>query len=262
MADLALRARSSDHRGLDAATRTDAGGRYELGLPGPGRYAFVLGEEGLGAREQRMVPPGDEVTLDFALPGGAIRGRLLGHGGSPAAHARLMLIAAGGSTARQGRADAEGRFAFEHLESGIHVLEAGGSSREPFEIDGGAGLDPDAIHGSTRSAPIELRPGQRLEDVLLRLPAAATIRGRVRLGDGSIPERAHLSVRRIREGTEDINYNLAYTETTTGEYRLRGLGPGIFMLMAGAQTGGVSARLSRQVTLTEAEELVLDLTLE
>ena len=114
--------------------RTDAEGRYDLELPAAGTYHFSVGPDTtFQVRFLETVAAADQATLDFALPGCVIAGRVERTDGTPAARHPLMLVRAGAPVdsrtfgdLHSGAADADGVFRFEGIQPGRYLLRTGG----------------------------------------------------------------------------------------------------------------------------------------
>ncbi|MFB3778013.1 MAG: carboxypeptidase regulatory-like domain-containing protein [Bryobacteraceae bacterium] len=162
-----------------------------------------------------------------------IEGRVVNaKNGEPVPRATLTLAGSGRNAApRGGRSDGEGRFLIENIEPGSYRLTAErvGFLRQGYgsSTPGGAG------------APLNLSEGQHLKDLEIRLTPQGVIMGLVVDEDGDPLPRVNVTA--WRQG------NSASPQTTSGsmtndigEYRIAGLSPGRYIVVAERQAGGMA----------------------
>lgn len=152
VADLAVRIWVDGGRSV--GTRTDAAGTFSAEIASLGRVHFFFGEGGELHTEERWVAPEQEELLEFELPGGSIRGLVVGEAGEALAGVQVELRStagpAGSGNRHQARVstDEQGRFAFESVPAGHQSLSTQGTRlsdgrilapSEPVEFDLGEG---------------------------------------------------------------------------------------------------------------------------
>ncbi len=156
--------------------RTDASGAFELELEhgGPWLAAFTAGR---GRAELVLdVPSVSEHELAVALPGGGIRGVVLGPAGEPLEDVSVVLVVEAGAERRSPmslpadtkRTGADGSFAFDVLPPATYALQ----------IEGVASLASSIVRG------IELGRDEVVDDVDVVLAPGLAICGRVIGADG------------------------------------------------------------------------------
>lgn len=214
-----------------SAQRGDAGGLPQGGAARGG--ALGLGEVPV---QQQALDPKQLCTLEgrvvhaqtgapvpratVTLSGGGAGGR--GAGGGP-------------SGVRIARTDSDGRFVLERVPPGTYrlVAERVGFLRQPYgaQSPGGAG------------APINLSPGQTVKNLDIRMTPQGVILGLVLDEDGDPVPRATVTAFRagqrmaLGSGRGGAAGESAASATTNdiGEFRLAGLPPGEYLVVASAQ---------------------------
>jgi len=215
--------------------RTDAEGRYGLELPGPGTYHFSVGPDTtFQVRFLETVAAAGQATLDFALPGCAIAGRVELPDGTPAARHPLMLVREGAPVdsrtfgdLHSGGADADGSFRFEGIQPGRYLLRAGGW-----------GLDSGGM-GARVLADLEVREGAPLEDLVVVVDEEAVVGGRVLDATGAPVSGARLDV--FDADDSQLFVWREHLSDHAGAFRLLGVGAGAVTLRATAPDGRTTA---------------------
>ena len=195
------------------------------GLP-PGRSG-APGPTSAPARDPSAKPAADKGTA-------AVRGRVLAADtGLPLRRARVVLNTQGPGQGRTAMTDGEGAFTFDSLPAGrygLHVSKAryvdtNLGARRP----GGAGR------------PVELADGQIIENLRLSLATAGVITGKVLDDVGDVVVGAMVVPMRYRtfNGERQLTPMGSPRMTDdTGAFRLFGLAPGTYYLMARADEFG------------------------
>jgi len=165
-------------------TVTDASGRYEIRLVGPGNYWLVVDADAAGQLNRNLeVPDVADQVMDFDLGAGRIAGRVLGPDGKPVANATVRVHAAGqqveSSESNSGHSNtaADGAFAISGLSPGTYELVVD----PPYRFDprhSRPDLAPRTVSG------IVLEAGGSRTDLEIRLDAGARLVVRVRSADG------------------------------------------------------------------------------
>ncbi|MBM3992043.1 MAG: carboxypeptidase regulatory-like domain-containing protein, partial [Planctomycetes bacterium] len=214
-------------------------GSYAMVLDSAGDYSIVVGAR-LGDPDstefQESIPEVSEHRLDLELPAGAIRGRVLGPDGAPAANVALSSEREGRATifafdmGRGAQTAEDGSFQLLNLRPGTYTLRVGNS--------GFAGaFGQSARFGTAVVTGIELAKGQSRNDIVVRLDAPCAIEGTVRAGDGVPISGAAVFVRDAAGRV--INPLSSCMTNTDGRFTFDGASPGTYTL---------SARRERQTT--------------
>jgi RNA polymerase sigma-70 factor (ECF subfamily) len=245
---------------MNTAT-TDAAGRYEIVVDGPGEYtASVQHTPGPGqdtVEFVRAVPPVAQYTLDFELPSGSIGGRVLAPDGSPAAGARVTIYSDGRTHAAEyhqgtyyeGQTAGDGRYEFTGLRSGTYIVMAGGTS-----VSATATAAP--AYARVLREDIALGEGERVVDVDFDLPQHGAVK--VRVLDTELEPLGGMTVfARDASGTVVDPVSSAATDAA-GWCTLDGLAPGAYTLLAQGKRR-VTA-VGQDVTVTAGEEARAELT--
>ncbi|WP_148713039.1 carboxypeptidase-like regulatory domain-containing protein, partial [Corallococcus sp. AB030] len=192
--------------------RTDAAGRFGLPPLPPGEYVILFQREGLLSRFEELhvaTHPPLEVTMSRSrtLPGRVLRGT------KPVVGARVSLH--GPFPSRETTTDSAGRFTFEGVHSGLHLLAAHHQ-----------GLDA--------LSEVKVREGEEAPSVELSLETGVRQRGRVVDARGQ-PIPGATVYARIRGGTEFDSAWPARRKTKSaadGTYELGPLEPGRYLFQA------------------------------
>ncbi|HEX6810101.1 MAG TPA: sigma-70 family RNA polymerase sigma factor [Planctomycetota bacterium] len=220
-ARLWLSDRETWRRGFEVA-RSDADGRFELAL---------RGEQFVGARKAGYAPsrlrglspiPGASVTLRLPLPGGAIRGRVLGTDGAALAGAVVEIGDGGGHVVAGGSVD-------EHqLSPTPERLRTGADGS--FLADGVAAGNVPVRGWAAGCGHVEQSvavAAGRTSEVVLTLPRAAAIAGTVRDEQRRPVAKAYVSV-----GDSDQFGTVSTHSDENGRFRLEHVVPGSVELLA------------------------------
>ncbi|MSR62636.1 MAG: carboxypeptidase regulatory-like domain-containing protein [Planctomycetes bacterium] len=236
-------------RSASSSAETDADGRYELTLPGPGRYELHTGTR----KEQQVswsvlldVPEVEAFHYDVSIPLGRISGRVSNASGNALADIEVRSepeqhdgAAGAGST----RSDAEGRYELL-VPAGNHAVAAGGGKRRP---------DVEARYAEARVRGLVLAEGAHLRGVDLVLVAGGTLEGRVRHADGSAAAHAQLS------SEQDGRTRYLGNCDENGDFHLDGLTPG--PLLVRATDKGAASREAVRVEIVAGETRRVELEL-
>ena len=175
-----------------------------------------------------------------------VRGRVVDKAtGAPMPRAVVALRSAGTGVAQQNVADDKGLFTFSRLPAGTYDLRATAGEYRFTHLP--------AVYtasGSEGPAPLELRDGEERSDIVLALPLALAIGGRV-VDDEGHP-LANVSVMARPAGNDNAAPPSRPRLTDDrGMFRVHGVAPGRYRLCADARAGAVfalpTARRSRFV---------------
>lgn len=244
-----------------ASVTTDAYGRFELRGLSTGERTLAVAAEGFAShRDGPFELASASVTRRIELrSGGRIAGRVVGEDGAGLAGMRIDLQAYDGndrSRSRRVETDADGRYAFEHLAAGHLEIQVQDTSTDP----------PTTVE--TRL--VDLQPEQD-RTVDLGACGSATLRGTVRCAV-PLPEGVRVrlsliamsepgSVFRVgRNGIASATRNVLVDE---GEFVLRGVEPGRWILMGTAQPDEATflSGVIQSLELAEGQALDVELTL-
>lgn len=157
------------------------------------------------------------VADPFQSAMGKISGRVFSDAGRPVKYARVELHRVSDTYSAfvaETRTDAHGAFTFENVAPGTYVLRA---SQLGFFSE------------QSSTEPIELREGQHLQHLDLRLIAGGVITGRVSDEDGDPVIGAEVLALQLQANGETVHHNSAQTDDR-GVYRLFGLPPGQYVV--------------------------------
>ena len=183
-------------------------------------------------------PPPRDTTTHTPLGTGAIRGRVLAADtGRPMPRAVVQL--SGPQQHRNALTDAEGRYAFNDLPAGAYTVTAnGGQHRAAYLSISYGAIRPDGSFDNAASRPrqIKLDPGQRRDDIDIRLEPAAAISGTVVDSSGEPVARISVRAMRMHRDQRPSNTGMAMTDDL-GQYRIFGLAPGEYVVYADSRNG-------------------------
>lgn len=235
-------------------------GSYSLTLDAPGDYAFVVGAQ-LGdpnsTEFQESIPQVPELSLDLKLPGGSIRGRVLGPDGAPAANVPLTAEREGRATifafdmGRSQETAEDGTFTITNLRPGSYTLRVGNSG-----FAGAFGRSP--RFGTAVVTGLELKDGATLDGIEIRLEGPCTIQGVVRSGDGKPISGAAVFVR--DSAGRVINPLSSCMSNTDGRFKFEGAAPGTYSLSARREQ--MTTRESGAVRAGDGEVAEVELVME
>jgi hypothetical protein len=199
------------------------------GLPDPARLPSRPGLPGTGPGAG--APPRDASARRVPEKGTAlVRGRVVAlDTGLPLRRARVLLHAHGSGQPRVTMTDAEGTFALEQLPSGR------------YEVRGSKARYVDTALGARRPGgpgrPFDLAEGQTIDNVVLALPSAGVITGRVVDDAGDVVTGAMVTPMRFRTVNGErqlMPSGQMRSSDDNGTFRLFGLPPGKYYLSARA----------------------------
>ena len=155
-------------------SRTDAEGRYQVGLDAAGTYAVIVAGGGamIMARQAGtpiQVPDQPNPVVDVSVKAAGISGRVMSAEGKPVAGAVVSVRAAGaggdgghGPRGSQDQSEPDGTFLIDGLDPGTYPLTASASGYRNAELP-----------------PITIASESDVPAVEVRLDAGRTVRGRV-----------------------------------------------------------------------------------
>ena len=257
---------------------TDAQGRYELRNVADGGYVLLVSKAGLAQAKDIDAPAtdrwrGTELSLrareqrngvDLVLvKGGTVSGRVMDSTGRPVvgASVRSETGGSGGSPV----SDAQGRYELRDLPAGALSIVVSRPLKATGSFDG---------NETTQRRTIVLGEGQRLDGVDLVLPKGGIISGRI-LDEFGEPVEG-LTVRALQARTvggrtlaRPVGRVAMRKTDDRGQYRIYGLPPGTFYIVATDRTtaatgSGVDLETSPRVyypdrpSMTDALEVQID----
>jgi hypothetical protein len=132
----ARRATGEPGGGSSTGVRDDGGFRLALE---PGHYHLHVGAPKYVAQEVSFEAGATPVERTFELvPGGSIKGTVVGAAGDPRGSAEVTAVAPDGRALRRGTKEDADAFMIEGLGAGTHLLFAFDSQRGEFAMQGGA----------------------------------------------------------------------------------------------------------------------------
>jgi len=242
----------ADAFGRQKRAHADATGHYEVVLDDPGRYAVLVGGFSMQGLFDAVVdvPREPAIRRDFAIPAGAIRGRVVGPDGAPIAGASVSVTLVAGRTqssflmgrGRPAATDANGRFEIEGVRPATYALTASSPRGSTLAI--------------SEPAVILLHEDEVRDDVAVALRAGFVSRGRVVDAQGTATEA---SVFVFDERGEPLNAIDPVRSDSDGAFTLPALAPGHYGIVA-LRDDAASAVLELRIA-PDVEAAALALTL-
>jgi protocatechuate 3,4-dioxygenase beta subunit len=203
-----------DPRGILERRVLHAGeaGRFRIARLPPGRLRLSAVTPGLLAASREVsLRPSEETDVEIALLRGGllIEGLVSDPNGNPVAGAHIALSSGSGGDPKNTVTDEVGHFQFDDLPQGTYALRAEHGNYPPILLEGVDGREA-----------LELRFG-----------AAGEIEGRIVDEAGAPVPGAAVAAERTSPGRAPP---IRATASEDGEFRLRGLSPGRYTLVAGA----------------------------
>ena len=175
---------SADGRGATAdikQSRSDADGRYQVGLDTPGTYGVVVTSGGrmFGGRQTAVpiqVPDEPNPVVDVAVKAAGITGRVTDAEGRPVASALVSVTSSGGTAGGNGhgpgggqdQTESDGTFLIEGLDPGSYGLSVAAAG-----------------YRSSESRTVTIVNESDVASVDVRLEPGRTVRGRVLDANGN-----------------------------------------------------------------------------
>jgi len=237
--------------------KTDDEGRFDarLGAEGPW-VATVAGSTSGGLTHTFPFELPTSGPLVFELPVGTITGRVVSSDGQAVPGIPVRITMAGPGTQLDGHsavlADAEGRYALEHLTPGVYALSAGAPM---------AWLDEersDHAFDRGRVDRVELRSGERLEGIDIVVVEPGQIEGVVRSSHG-VPI-AHARVHLFDASGRAVDVHADRSTGANGRFVIRHAPVGELWLRASSDT--LTTPEARRVRVESGASAGADLTLE
>jgi len=218
------------------------------GLAFPGPQTVTLGQRGTPAEiRSPAAAEAAEAAQEPASLEGVVIDRVTE---APVRKAHLVLAGAGREwdNAYSAVSDSSGQFRFADVAPGRYRLWVSKNRYTRFSYG--------ERRPGGRGAILTLRPGARLDDLVLKLTPAAVVAGRVLDEDGEPVAYARVNVLRYRyvDGEKRLMaVNRGASTNDLGEYRLFGLAPGRYYLSVTYQRPTVSFARPRNGRETPAE---------
>jgi hypothetical protein len=243
-----------------------ADGNYEARLDQPGKYVISVQVTGGGAATfqqhtiefRERVPEVEEHRLDFALPLGGVRGRVLGPDRQPLASTRVTLVTEGGielgsmmgGQYSESVTDAGGEYSFPYLRPGEYAVAAGGA------LFGGA-FGNETQAGRAVRAGLRIEEGHTLEGIDFQLDTPGSLGGRALDGAGQPVKDVSLFVR--DSGGRLMDRFSMITSAADGTFEYKGLAPGEYVISARGR--GLASSESAPVRVESGARASVDLVL-
>lgn len=257
---------------------SDAAGRYEIELRGPGDYELKVKGEGFATAWRNFAVEGlGDVTLDIELPAGRVAGTIVRDSdGAPLAGADIQLLGEDAVVMGSSRADAAGHWSVSAVPPGTYSALFNGY----MERESGFGAERRCVW--LERSGLVLMEGQDLDGIELRVCPGAKLSGRVTLPGGlAVKDSWGVALVLVREGEvvrwprfdwvfggEDSFTRISRdTEgmrrawTKDGRYEFVGLPAGSYRIALWGDDDEAADVLARgaSITLAEHAEATLDL---
>lgn len=240
--------------------KLESDGRYALTVDGAGDYSFIVGT-GMGddhsAEFSETVPEVEEHVIDFAVPLGGIRGRVVARDGKALESIPVSVALEGGSSlllvdmGRQISTDAEGNFEFKRLKPGNYTIRAGAGRFDSFR-------ETALTHSVAVRSGFEVKADRVLEGVEIRLDTPGVIEGTVVDADGKPVSRAAVFVRNS-EGRV-LNPVSTCISDGLGKFKFDGAAPGSYTVSA--RSGQLASRDATSVRVVAEAKNEIEVRLE
>jgi protocatechuate 3,4-dioxygenase beta subunit len=211
--------------GESRATVADETGRYEILVPGPGRFHVSLTSADSSTHGLQVdIPAGSAYVLDVDLPATSIAGRVLDAKGAPVGGVRVQAYASAGREAEGGpsrfydsdaRTAPDGTFTLNALSPATYALSA---RFDPYVGLGGRR----STLGEATMTGIVLKEGAAVEGVVLRFPVTGSIRGTVLGSDGKPAANAQV-VAKPQDAEASPSFGGGARSGSDGSYLIEGL---------------------------------------
>jgi len=200
--------------------------------------AVLLGASALVSKQAPTPPP---AAGQNAKPTGIIRGRILASNGRPVRRASIRMLPPTGGFPRAASADLEGRYEFTEVPAGDYRIAAGKPGYLALEF----GQQRAFEHGKV----LTIRAGETLEKIDITLPVSGAISGRIVDTNGDPVEGIDVRLvqlqfaanRRRVLSVAGVGRRLTNAQ---GQYRLYGVPPGQYMVMASVAADQQAAQTS------------------
>ena len=168
---------------------------------------------------------------------GVIKGRVTA-ADTGAPMRRAIVQVSGGSRPRGAYTDEDGRYVLEELPPGIYVVSANPGVHRAGYRSLTLGMDPNAASMVTTPRRLEVANGQVVENIDFALPRGGAITGRVTDPYGDPAARVQVRALMVRAGSEPMQGGPGASTDDLGQFRIYGLAPGDYLVVAEPQAGG------------------------
>jgi hypothetical protein len=184
-----------------------------------------------------QAPPPRDPRAAPATGTGVIKGRVTAADtGAPIR--RAIVQVSGGSRPRGVYTDEDGRYVLEELPPGIYVVSANPGIHRAGYRSLTLGMDPNAASIVTSPRRLEVANGQVVENIDFALPRGGAITGRVTDPYGDPAARVQVRALMVRAGSEPTQGGPGASTDDLGQFRIFGLTPGDYLVVAEPQAGG------------------------
>lgn len=168
---------------------------------------------------------------------GMIKGRVTA--ADTGAPMRRAIVQISGSPRPRGvHTDDDGRYVLEGLPPGTYMISASPGNHRAGYRALTLGMDPNGASMGNTARRLEVANGQVIENVDFALPRGAAITGRVTDPYGDPAARVMLRALMIRAGSEPMQTGPGASTDDLGHFRIFGLSPGDYLVVAEPQAGG------------------------
>ena len=206
--------------------------------------ALLMVQSGVSMEVVRggQAPPPRDPRAAATTGTGVIKGRVTA--ADTGAPIRRAIVQLSGSPRPRGvYTDEEGRYVLEDVPPGSYMISANPGNHRASYRSLTLGMDPNAVTMGNTARRLEVANGQVIESVDFALPRGSAIAGRVTDPYGEPTARVQVRALMVRPGSEPVQTAGGAMSDDLGQFRIFGLAPGDYLVVAEPQPGGGPAEV-------------------